>query len=128
LPFLRFSDTLIIARQIEAHLVRVGIAPPRRFECTSHQTLMAMVAAGAGWTITTPLHFARARRFQPRVSLHRFPGKGFSRRLSVISTPDCAQSILDLVTTQVRTLVTEHAIAPFHRMSPWLRDSFTLID
>ena len=64
LPFLQFSSDLMIAAQIEAQLRRLGVQLPNKFECGNNQTLMAMVAAGAGWTITTPLLFSRARRFQ----------------------------------------------------------------
>lgn len=127
LPFLRFSSNLIIARQIEAQLKRIGLNLPHGFECGSNQTLMAMVAAGAGWTITTPLLFSRAKRFQPSLKMHQFPGKAFARTLAVVSTPDCSRSIRDLVDAQLRSLITTHAIAPFHKNTPWLKDSFALI-
>ncbi len=65
LPFLRFSSNLVIARQIESHLGRLGISAPHRFECANNQTLMAMVAAGAGWTISTPLLFRAPKGFSP---------------------------------------------------------------
>ncbi|MFK7836135.1 MAG: hypothetical protein AB8B60_07935 [Sulfitobacter sp.] len=58
---------------------------------------MAMVAAGAGWTITTPLLFSRARRFQPKLQMHPFPGKSFEQTLSLITSPDCASSVIDLI-------------------------------
>ena len=128
LPFLRFSGNLIIARQIESQLRRLGITPPHRFECSNNQTLMAMVAAGAGWTITTPLLFARARRFQPRLRMHPFPGKRFTRTLSIVATPDCAETVLALVDRRMRALITEHALKPFQQTAPWLEDSFALIE
>ena len=127
LPFLRFSSNLIIARQIEAHLRRSGISSEHRFECSNNQTLMAMVAAGAGWTITTPLLFARAKRFHPKLRMHRFPGKSFARTLALVSTPDCSQSIVELVDTRLRKLITDHAILPFHASTPWLKDTFHLL-
>lgn len=77
LPFLRFSSNLIIARRIESQMRRLGLNAPSNFECSNNQTLMAMVAAGSGWTITTPLLFSRAKRFQPKLAIHRFPGKSF---------------------------------------------------
>lgn len=128
LPFLRFSSNLIIARQIEAQLRRLGAPSPHRFECSNNQTLMAMVAAGAGWTITTPLLFARAQRFHPKLRMHRFPGKSFARTLSIVSTPDCSRSVVALIDAQMRKLITEHAIAPFRAHYPWLADSFALVD
>jgi len=128
LPFMRFSSNLIIAGLIESHLRRLGVSPPHRFECCSNQTLMAMVAAGAGWTITTPLLFSRAKRFQPKLRMHRFPGKDFSRTLAILTTPDCSGSVFDLMNRRIRHLITEFAITPSHASAPWLKDRFTLID
>jgi DNA-binding transcriptional LysR family regulator len=128
LPFLRFSSNLIIARQIESHLRRLGLATPHKFECSNNQTLMAMVAAGAGWTITTPLLFSRAKQFQQKLTMHRFPGKGFSRTIAVVTTPDCSRSVLELIDTKMRSLLREQVISAVVKQTPWLSDSFTLID
>lgn len=128
LPFLRFTTNLIISRQIESHLRRTGISTSHRFECSNNQTLMAMVAAGVGWTITTPFLFARAKRFHSKLRLHPFPAKSFARTLSIVSTPDCSRSVVELVNTRVRGLLTDHALDTFHESYPWLSDKFMLID
>jgi len=127
LPLLRFSSNLIISRQIESQLRRMGLPLQHKFECSSNQTLMAMVAAGAGWTITTPLLFSRAKRFQSKLKMHPFPGKNFSRTLAVVATPDCSRSLIDLVDRKMRALIHEHAISSFHQSNPWLKDNFKLI-
>lgn len=127
LPFLRFSNTLYIGRQIEAQLRRLGFTGANRFECTNSQTLMAMVAAGAGWTIMTPLLFARSHRFQPKLKMYPFPGRSFARTLSLISTPDCSASITDLFDAELRKRITHHAIAPYVDQNPWLKDSYKLV-
>lgn len=128
LPFLRFTGNLMIARQIESQLRRIGISSAHRFECSNNQTLMAMVAAGAGWTITTPLLYAHAKQFHARVRMHRFPGKSFARTLAVLATPDCARSVVELVDARMRRLIRDHALAPLHASEPWLTDSFRLIE
>lgn len=129
LPFLRFSSNLMIARQIESQLRRIGVTSPHRFECSNNQTLMAMAAAGAGWTITTPLLFARAKQFHARLRMHQFlPGKNFARTLALVSTPDCSRSVIELVDGKMRRLIQDHVLTPFHRSEPWLADSFKLID
>ncbi len=127
LPFLRFTSNLIIARQIESQLRRMGLSSPHRFECSNNQTLMSMVAAGAGWTITTPLLFSRAKRFQPKLRMHPFPGKSFSRTLALVATPDCSRSVIELVDTKTRSLIRERIIAPLRADIPWLSDGFDLI-
>jgi DNA-binding transcriptional LysR family regulator len=128
LPFLRFSPDLIIARQIEAQLRRVGLSLPHKFECGSNQTLMAMVAAGSGWTITTPLLFSRAKRFQPKLRMQPFPRKRFSRTLSLITTPDCSRSLLDIVNARLRGALQAQVIGPLVQTAPWLKDQFRLVD
>ncbi|MEP3330083.1 LysR family transcriptional regulator [Sedimentitalea sp.] len=128
LPFLHFSGNLMIARQIESQLRRIGVTTPHKFECSNNQTLMAMVAAGAGWTITTPLLFSRAKRFQPKLRMHRFPGKSFSRTLALVATPDCSRSVIELVDDKMRNLIRNHALTPTHQSNPWLKDSFKLLN
>ncbi len=127
LPFLRFSSNLLIGRLIEAQLRRLGVSTTRNFECSNNQTLMAMVAANAGWTITTPLMFSRANRFQADLDMHRFPDKSFARTLTVVNTPDCSQSVVDLVNDKLRSLIWHQIIAPSHQATPWLAESFKLI-
>ncbi len=128
LPFLQFASDLLIAGQIAAQMRRLGLQLPHKFECGNNQTLMAMVAAGAGWTITTPLLFARARRFHCDLRVLPFPGKGFARTLSLVSNADCAQSVIDLVSHKLRTELSRQVITDTHRTMPWLKDQFTLID
>ena len=128
LPFLRFENNQIIARQIEAQLRRMGLSLPRRFECSNNQTLMAMVAAGAGWTITTPLLFSRAQRFHGQVNMHTFPGKSFARNVILVATPDCSESVLKLVGDKMRILIERFAIKPILQSSHWLSDDFMLIN
>lgn len=43
LPFLRFSSNLIIARQIESQMRRLGLSSPSNFECSNNQSLMAKI-------------------------------------------------------------------------------------
>ncbi|MEM1352479.1 MAG: LysR family transcriptional regulator [Pseudomonadota bacterium] len=127
-PFLHFAQDLIIARQIDAQLRRTGFNLPFRFESDNNQTLMAMVASGKGWTITTPMLFSRARRFHDRVRIHPFPGRKFARHLSLLATADCARSVVQLVDARLRQLILQHAIDPLCKQAPWLEDQFALID
>ncbi|MEO1640219.1 MAG: LysR family transcriptional regulator [Pseudomonadota bacterium] len=127
LPFLQFSSDLIIARQIDAQLRRLGLSQPNRFECWSNQTLMAMVASGAGWTITTPLLFARAKRFHPKLAMHPFPGKRFARTLSLVVTPDCSRSVREIINQKLRASLEQLVITPTVERAPWLKDAFVLI-
>ncbi len=126
LPFLRYSRHQIIGNLIDAQLRRLKISLPHRFEIDSNQTMMAMIASGAGWAITTPLCYSQARRFHGQVTLHPFPAKNFARYISVFATPECSTSVTDLVNSTLRTLVERHALIPAFEKMPWLKDQFRL--
>lgn len=126
LPFLRYSSGQIISRQIEAQLRRLKISLPKRFEIESNQTLMAMIASGNGWGISTPISYMRAKRFHGRVKLHPFPDRGFARNISLFATPECAESSQQIVMKTLQSLVEKRALAPALEMMPWLREQFFL--
>ena len=127
LPLIRYAPDQIVGRQIAGQLKRVGYAFPSRFECSNNQTQLAMVAAGAGWAITTPLLYARAKRFHGQLRLQPFPGKSFSRKLAVYSTPDCSTNVHDLVSAKLRRLIDLKVVRPFLKDVPWLAESFALL-
>jgi hypothetical protein len=62
------------------------------------------------------------------LALHPFPGKSFARRITLISTPDCAQSVQDMVHREMRRLIGRFAIDPMVSAKPWLEGSFKLLD
>lgn len=126
LPFLRYSSAQIISRQIEAQLRRLKISLPHRFEIESNQTMMAMIAAGGGWAVTTPLGFMRAKRFHSQVTLHRFPEKGFARYISMFATPECADIPQQVVLKAMQSLIQKRALKPALDMMPWLDGAFCL--
>ena len=127
LPLLRYGRDQQISTQIEAQLRRLKIDLPKRFEVESNQTMMAMIAAGSGWAVTTPTCYFRARRFHGRVQLHPFPAKGFARFLSVFATSECAETVVQTIASAMRTLVGSRLVAPAHEAMPWLTDSLYVI-
>lgn len=127
LSFLRFTSNLFIGRQIEVHLRRLNISLRNHFECANSNILMAMVAAGSGWSVTTALHYSHGQQFQDEVEVHRFPGKGFSRTMSVISTPDCSRSVVEQVRVKMYEFLEKNTLPEIHDKLPWLKESFSLI-
>lgn len=128
LPFLRYIRSQIISNQIEAQLRRLKVTLPRRFEFESNQSMMAMVAEGGGWAITTPLCYMRASRFHARVKLLPLPFKGsFSRYVSLFTTPECTDNVSLVFLQSLRLLLAERSIEPMVKASPWLEGEFELL-
>ncbi|MDC0738142.1 LysR family transcriptional regulator [Cognatishimia sp. SS12] len=127
LPFLRYERSQLISRQIEAHLSRMKLDIPERFEIGSHLALMACVARGIGWAITTPLGFMRATRFHDQVAAHPLPFAHFSRQISLYASMDWTDQVPRDVAQTVRHLVQDNIITPALRGHPFLEGELTVL-
>ncbi len=128
MPLLRYSRNQVIGTLIEAHLRRSRISLANRFELESNQSIMGMVAEGSGWAITTPACYGRARRFHDRIALVPFPGKEFTRTLSLFTTEVYPTSMADLIAQTLRRLINQHFVDPVTKRYPWLTPGFRVLE
>jgi DNA-binding transcriptional LysR family regulator len=128
LPFLRYEAEQLIGRQIEAHLSAHRIALPTRFEIGSHLALMAMVARGIGWAITTPLGYMRAARFRDAITARPLPLPPLERQISLYAGAGWADAVPRDIARTTRQLLQTHMVAPALVDLPWLSESLRVID
>lgn len=128
LPFLRYTPDQVMARQIDAQLRRLKHRPPDGHVFDSNQTLMRLVAEGAGWTITTPMNYLRAGPWHRQITLAPFPGRQFARRLSVFTTDLTDMSVALRVTGLLRQLIAQRAVKPALASMSWLTPDFRVLD
>jgi DNA-binding transcriptional LysR family regulator len=128
LPFLRYDEDQLISRQIEGHLKRQKLDFPHRFELGSHLALMAMVARGIGWSVTTPLGYMRAGRFHDQVVALPLPFKPFSREITLYAGADWAGHVPNDVAQTMRNLVQRHIIDPALVKLPWLAGELRVLE
>lgn len=129
LPFLHYAQEQLIARQIAAELGKAGISPPTRFEIGSHLALMAMVARGIGWAITTPLGYMRAARFHEGLTALPLPPAldGAARQITLFAGADWSGPVPRDIARTMRHLLEVHSIGPALARLPWLGTSFHLL-
>jgi DNA-binding transcriptional LysR family regulator len=77
----RHSERSYVGGQVERHLSRSGLRPPRAFEFDTSDSLVAMVATGMGVAITTPLCLLQGIAHASHVSV-------LPRLSGLIGTPD----------------------------------------
>jgi DNA-binding transcriptional LysR family regulator len=85
LPLIRFSSRSQTGLDIEAHLRRLGLAAGRAFEFDTPYGVTAMVAAGSGFAITTPLCIREAALPDARLVTAPLPGPQISRKLTLVA-------------------------------------------
>ncbi|MCF6304458.1 MAG: LysR family transcriptional regulator [Rhodobacteraceae bacterium] len=127
LPFIRFPENQVVGRKIEAALAHQRLSIPQKFTLDSYQSIMAMVAKGAGWAIAPPMCYLRAQRFQDSVDMMPIPINGLSRRISLFARRDTLDVMPRDIATRMRPLIKamliDRAIAQFG----WLRSEFRLL-
>lgn len=84
-PLIRFSARSQTGLQIDAHMRRLGLSPPRTMEFDSPYAVTAMVAAGRGFAITTPLCVVEAAIPGAPITTAKLPGPQVSRTLTLVA-------------------------------------------
>jgi DNA-binding transcriptional LysR family regulator len=120
LPLIQYTERHLMGRQISAHLARHRLSLPHRFALDSYHAILAMVAAGAGWTILTPLGYLRAHRFQGEVDLMPLPVPPLSRRISLSARAEDLHDMPARLTTRLKPLLSELIVEPATARMPWL--------
>jgi len=127
LPFLRYGEQHFLGRQIATELAWRSLNLAGRISLDSNQAMFGLIAAGEGWTITTPLGFASARRFRNRVDLHPLPFTGFSRVISLYRADGWSDDVLAIIAESLRESLRERIVAPNVASRPWLADVLTTV-
>lgn len=85
LPLIRFSSRSKTGIEIERHLRRLGLQLPRTLEFDIPYGVSAMVAAGRGFAITTPLCVSEATPVNATTVMAPLPGPQFTRTLTLVA-------------------------------------------
>lgn len=132
LPLIQYTARHLMGRQIAAHLARDGQNPAHRFELDSYHAILAMVAAGQGWTILTPLGLRRVSRFRAAVqacplSSAPLPIAPFSRSLSLSARSGVLRDMPVQVAARLRDLIAAQVVEPSLTDWPWLQDGLRVL-
>ncbi|MCW5604971.1 MAG: LysR family transcriptional regulator [Burkholderiales bacterium] len=123
---IRFSARSQIGTQIERCLRLLGIKAARLLEVDATDTLTAMVSAGLGWAIATPLCLLQVGSRIKDVRALPFPVTGFSRQLHLITRAeeyaDLSRRIVDLSCEILR----RECIPEARRLVPWLKNQIVV--
>jgi len=127
LPFIPYTSRHMMGRLIDEHLGRHNLALPRRFELDSYHAIMAMVAAGTGWTIITPLGCMAAERFRDGVDIFELPFAPVSRRIVLSARRGVLDDMPGRIAERLRRLLGAHVVPDAHRRMPFLGESLAVL-
>lgn len=128
LPLILYTSRHLMGRQIADALARQKQRLQHRFELDSYNAIMAMVAAGAGWSILTPLGALHAERYSDRVELQPLPFAPFSRRIALFSRRDVLGELPSDIAERLRQLISTLIVKPAVADHPWMKGGLRVID
>jgi DNA-binding transcriptional LysR family regulator len=116
---IRFSQRSYIGTQIERHLRRLGVRAPHLLEVDATDALTAMVAAGLGWAIATPLCMLQVRSRLEGITAVPFPGPAFVRQLYVITRAGEYEELAQTITRVACGVLREQCLPELKELVPW---------
>lgn len=125
-PFIRFSARSQVGAQIERHLRRLGVTAPRLLEVDATDALVAMVAAGLGWAIATPLCMLQVRPRLAGITLSPFPAPGLTRQLHLITRSGDYGELPRKVASLACNVLREHCLPEMKKLMPWVVDQIVI--
>lgn len=127
LPLIQYTARHLMGRQIAGHLARLNLRPAHRFELDSYNAILAMVAAGKGWTILTPLALHNGARFAANITVTPLPFAPLERTLSLSARAGVLHQMPAQVAAQLKSLVHQSVLAPALKSWPWLEGQLRLL-
>jgi DNA-binding transcriptional LysR family regulator len=125
-PMICYNPESFLGAQIARQLANRDIRATRRVSVDTSDSLVAMVAAGIGWTSTTPLCLLLARPYLPRVRVLPFPGPRFSRRLTLVSRSGEHSALAARLARIAVQILGAEVRADLKQLLPGLQDRITL--
>ncbi|MFE1599517.1 LysR family transcriptional regulator [Methylobacterium sp. ID0610] len=116
----RHSERSCVGLQIERHLGRLGLRPPRAFEFDTSDALVAMVATGMGIAITTPLCLLQGIAHAAGIAVLPLPGPAISRDLLLVTLRGEIPLLAPRIAALSRDILERQARPRIGALVPWL--------
>ena len=123
---IRFSARSHVGAQIERHLRRLGVKAPHLLEVDASDALVAMVGAGLGWGIATPLCLLQVRSRLEGVKAVPLPGPVFVRQLHLITRSGEYGELPRKLADMACNVLHDHCMPELRKLVPWIRNQIVI--
>ena len=127
LALIQYTARHLMGRQIAAHLARLNLRLAHRYELDSYRAILAMVAAGEGWTILTPLALHHAASFRAAVDVSPLPFAPLERTLSLSARAGVLRGMPKQIAERLRGLMQTQVIQPALAEWPWMKGALRVL-
>ena len=123
---IRFSARSHIGVQVERHLRRIGVKAPPLLEVDATDALVAMVGAGLGWGIATPLCVLQVRSRLHGIKAAPLPAPGLVRQLHLITRAGEFDELRQRMAALACGVLRNHCVPEMRKLVPWLQNQVVI--
>jgi DNA-binding transcriptional LysR family regulator len=122
LPLIRFSRLTGSGQQIERQIVRMKLKLPQMVEVESAHQQLSLVAAGLGWTITTPVCLAAVPELLPQLRAEPMARGRFARSVQIVARANELGDIPYQTAKLCQEVLRDKTFPPLIAEYPWLEN------
>ncbi len=126
LPLIRYTARSLTGKEVERYLRRLRLEIPLGQEFDTTEGVVALVARGLGWAITTPLCLLEAAPGPALVEVAPLPPPGIARRIWLVARAGELGRVPQRVAALARAVLKERSVPALKRMMPWLGQRFRI--
>ena len=127
LPLIRFAGHNVVGQMVERHLKRVRVHAPRVCEFDTAQAVSAMVAAGHGFAVATPLCVMEGAALGYDVVTAPLPGPGIARILHVLARGHALGQQAAVFAELCRAVLRDRIQPMCEARMPWIGSGFKVL-
>lgn len=120
LELVAYSERAALGRQVALHLNRRRLSPRCTLAFDSSDAVFAMVAAGLGFAVTTPLCLLQGRERLQGVRIAPLPGPTVRRHLSVGHHAGELDALAEQIGSVTVAALRQHALPAIRGLGEWL--------
>jgi len=126
LDLVRYGPRLHLADQVESYLEQQGVSAPERYRLDTIDAVLAMVAAGLGWALATPLSLLKSPSLAGSIRCAPLPAPGLARQLVIITRSSEDGGIGRLIQREALSILATTCLPALHTLLPDLAPTIRL--
>lgn len=100
------------------------LKPHGQFELDRAENVLAMVAAGYGWTLATPMFLAYRSELIEKLDCIPLPTPGLTRKMAVMCREGELENFISLFTTDLKQMLNDAVLPTMKARWPWINEDF----
>ncbi|GGE33862.1 LysR family transcriptional regulator [Agaricicola taiwanensis] len=120
LDFVHYSKSLHMREEVDRYLGDNGVRTKNKYQFSSIEAVMAMVAGGLGWSIATPLALLKARHHISSLQCLPLPNANMQRAICLVGHEGESDKVMDKIFKSTVGILKQNILPEVRALCPHL--------